>query len=442
MSLLRMLRQFHFIDQNGKDQGINVRNRASELVKLLGDVDMIRSERKKARANRNKFGGFEGGMGVGGGLSGSRNSRYGGFGSDSLSFGGYSGGVYGDGGGFGGSSGDFQDFGRRGGSQFDEYDEYDEADATPPPRRQPSPPRARAKQPEPPKPKEPEQDLFDFGDDDNPATTSTAAGKQPATTSGSSGIDMLDSTPGDDDDFDDFQSATPAPAPAAPASSNQFSIPPPSSTVSTTSSTPFAAPKPVSGSQGANLNGLVGLSSMTPTPASSTMTSPTLSTQGSIMQPLQQPQKPLQSKPTGFQATTPNYFTSVSANTAQPPAGGMGHRQGMSSVSSLTSASSAGNKPAATAKPSGGDAFGSLWSSASANAGIQKSNSTASKGPNLASMAKEKASAGIWGAPAGASPSPSLGQGSTMSPQQKPQPQQQPAQQGKSGSSGLEDLLG
>lgn len=434
MSLLRMLRQFHFIDQNGKDQGINVRNRASELVKLLGDVELIRSERKKARANRNKFSGFEGGMGVGGGMSSTRNSRYGGFGSDSMSFGGYSGGVYGDGGGFGGGESDFQDSGRRGGNQFDEYDEYDEADAAPATRRAASPPRAKAKQAEPPKPKEPEPDLL--GDDDTPATTSTAAGKQPAT---SGGLDILDSQPmgADDDDFDDFQSATPAPAPAASASSNQFGqfgIPPPSSTVSTTSNTQFAAPKPVSGSQGVNLNGIVGFTSMTPTPASS-IASPTSPGGGAAMQPLQQQQKPLQPKPTGYQAATPNYFTSVSMNTNQPPSGGMGHRPGMSSVSSLTSATSssaAGPKPAAaTPKSSGGDAFGSLWSSASAKAGVQKSNSTASKGPNLASMAKEKASAGIWGAPA-ASPSPSLGQ-----------PQQQ-TQQGssKTDSSGLDDLLG
>lgn len=412
-----------------------MRNRASELVKLLGDVEMIRSERKKARANRNKFGGFEGGMSVGGGLSGSRNSRYGGFGSESLSFGGYSGGVYGDGGGFGGASSDFQDAGRRGGNQFDEYDEYDEADATPAPRRGPSPPRARAKQPEPPKPKEPEPDLLGGGDDDIPAPTSTAAGKQPAT-GGSSGLNVLEPKPADDDDFDDFQSATPAPAAPATTSSNRFSIPPPSSTGSTTSNTQFAAPKPVSGSQGANLNGIVGFTSMTPTPTSSTITSPT--SPAATATSFQQQQKPLQPKPTGFQAATPNYFTSVAANTAQPAGGGaLGHRQGMSSVSSLNSASSAGNKPAA-AKSAGGsgggsDVFGSLWSSASASAGIQKSNSTASKGPNLASMAKEKASAGIWGAPAaGSSPSPSLGQAS--------QPR---AQQGKStGNSGFDDLLG
>ena len=91
LSLLRMLRQFHYIDQNGKDQGINVRNRAQELAKLLNDVDAIRAERKKARANRNKFGGVEGGSTVGGGLS--SGSRYGGFGREDASFGNYSGRV-------------------------------------------------------------------------------------------------------------------------------------------------------------------------------------------------------------------------------------------------------------------------------------------------------------------------------------------------------------
>lgn len=71
MSLLKMLRQFHYIDKNGKDQGVNVRNRSQELVKLLSDVDQIRAERKKARANRHKFGGFEGGSGFGPGFSSS-----------------------------------------------------------------------------------------------------------------------------------------------------------------------------------------------------------------------------------------------------------------------------------------------------------------------------------------------------------------------------------
>ncbi|KAL4929993.1 ENTH domain-containing protein [Aspergillus undulatus] len=427
LSLIRMLRQFHYIDPNGKDQGINVRNRAQELVKLLGDVELIRSERKKARANRNKFRGFEGGAGIGGGIGGgigsSGGGRYGGFGSDSLSFGGYSGGVYGDGGGFGGASGEFGDAGRRT-DRFDEYDEYDEADAAPTRRRAASPPHAPAKKPEPPK--APEPDLVDFLDDDPalapvPATSSVAAGKQPA---GSNGLNMLDPTPADDDDdFDDFQSAPQAAPAPAPASSNTFNIAPPASTVSTTSNTQFAAPRPVSGTQGSNLDGIVGFTSMTPTPTSSVFTSPTLSSQAS--KPGTQP------KPTGYQAATPNYFTSVAS---QGPSAGLGHRPGMASASSFSSAASpatpsAGSKPAAS--KASGDAFGSLWSSASANAGIQKSNTATNKGPNLASMAKEKASAGIWGTPSSgfSSPAPS---------QQQPQQGQGP----KTGSSGLDDLLG
>ena len=116
-----MLRQFQYIDQNGKDQGINVRNRSKELAELLSDVDRIRAERKKARANRNKFGGVEGGA-MSGGMS--DGSRYGGFGSDEAGFGGYSGGVYGDGGGFGGRDPDFQDTSSRR-DRFEEYDEYE-----------------------------------------------------------------------------------------------------------------------------------------------------------------------------------------------------------------------------------------------------------------------------------------------------------------------------
>lgn len=408
MSLLRMLRQFHYIDVNGKDQGINVRNRSSELVKLLGDVDQIRAERKKARSNRNKFGGFEGGMGVGGGMS-SGSSRYGGFGSDSVGYGGYSGGVFGDGGGFGGASGDFQDTSRdssRRDNRFEEYDEYDEGETSAP--RRESAAASRAK-PEPKKPEPaPVADLFDFGDDEPAATTTTAAaGKQPA----SSALNMLDST-ADDDDFDDFQSATPAVQPSAPAVSN-YSIQTPASTHSTTINTQFAAPVPVSASQGANINGIVGFTSATPTPSTSSLASPV--SQTAPIQPSMAP------KPSGYQAATPNYFTSVSTAAAQP----LSSHAAKPSISS-PAASTAASKPAAKpASKSSGDAFGSLWSTASASAGIAKSNANANKGPNLASMAKEKASAGIWGAPA-ASASPA---------QSKPQQKQ-------GGGSAFDDLLG
>jgi len=61
-----------------------VRNRAKELVELLSDVEKIRAERRKAKANRNKYVGV-GNDGRFGGMSfNSGGSRYGGFGSDSL----------------------------------------------------------------------------------------------------------------------------------------------------------------------------------------------------------------------------------------------------------------------------------------------------------------------------------------------------------------------
>ncbi|KAJ9400785.1 hypothetical protein DTO282F9_2353 [Paecilomyces variotii] len=416
LSLLRMLRQFHYIDQNGKDQGINVRNRAQELAKLLSDVDLIRTERKKARANRNKFGGIEGGLGVRGGLSGST-SRYGGFGSESLGYGGYSGGVYGDGGGYGGNTSEFEDTGRRG-NRFEEYDEYDEADAAPSQRRVASQPRA-TKQPE--KPKEEVPDLFDFGDEPVTTSSSTAAGKQPASNAGNG---LLDDT-ADDDEFDDFQSATPAPAaPAAPqpTSSNQFSIAPPSSTASTTQ---FAAPKPVSGTQNANLTNLVGISSITPTPTGGSLTSP-MSPQGSLAS-LQSRQQP---RPTGFQAPAPNYFTSVSAATTGQPT------SARASVSSITSPASS-HKPSASTSKAGGDAFGSLWSAASASAGIQKNSPSQNKGPNLASLSKEKASAGIWGTPAPSASTPTSTSSTPAFGQSK-----QPQQGHKPSGSALDDLLG
>ncbi|KAK7436728.1 Epsin-3, clathrin recruitment and traffic between the Golgi and endosome [Stygiomarasmius scandens] len=52
ISTIKMLRNFHYIDDKGKDQGINVRNRAKEIVELLSDVDTIRAERRKAKSTK------------------------------------------------------------------------------------------------------------------------------------------------------------------------------------------------------------------------------------------------------------------------------------------------------------------------------------------------------------------------------------------------------
>ncbi|KAG8163332.1 hypothetical protein KVR01_006629 [Diaporthe batatas] len=429
LTLLKMLRQFHFIDQNGKDQGINVRNRAKELTDLLGDVDRIRAERKKARANKAKYTGVEGGAGLGF-SSGGSSSRYGGFGSESggygggggtsANFGGYSGGVYGDGGGFGGESSDFRDTGRRagGGDQFEEYDEFDGHDAPEPARRKTTE-RAGTKKTtpapaavEPPKKKEPEVDLFSF-DDPVPSSSSVA----PAAPSNGSGLAALSTTTApaaaadnDDDDFDDFQSATPAGQTSAPQSS-AFGNP---LMTSNASGATFAAPAPVAAP--ANLNGMMGFSSMTPPPASSTTTTPAAN-YSSFSSPLASSttMSPPANKPQagGYQPSGPNYFTSVQAATPQSAST-------PTSAGGMAALRPTGTGPAAK-KPAGGDAFGALWASASGTGAKKQSTGG---GPALGQLAKEKSSAGIWGAPATA--------------QSKPAGSSQP----NTGSSGLDDLLG
>lgn len=398
LTLLKMLRQFQFIDQNGKDQGINVRNRAKELADLLSDVERIRAERKKARSNKAKYIGVEGGGGF------SSSSRYGGFGSESggyggssgggsAGYGGYSGGVYGDGGGFGGQQdSDFQDTQRRG-EQFEEYDEYDEGDrpsraaasAARPKRTQAAASAPKKAAPEPAKPKEPEVDLFSFDEPAAPSGSTTSA----APPSTSSGLASLVSNTHDDDEFDDFQSATPS------TQTTQSTVPPPRSFASPVSpqitshaqGAPFAQPKPVSAPQQANLGSMVGLAFISPQPTSgpnySAFSTPL--TTGNALSP-----KP---PATGYQPAGPNYFTSVPA-AGQPS----------------TSASLGAGKSAAKPSASGGDAFGSLWSTVGGN--VKKSTTPSTGGPAMGQLAKEKSAAGIWGAPAAAS-NPAGGAGSS-----------------------------
>jgi epsin len=400
VSLLKMLRQFHFIDQNGKDQGINVRNRAKELAELLSDVDRIRAERKKARANRNKFGGVEGGAGLGGGFNssggfsggggggGGGSSRYGGFGSETAEYGAYNGGVYGDGGGFSGntSSGFADTQPRR--DKFDEYDEYDEGEVSSPPARRkeaaPAPARREAKKEEP-KPKAPEPVVDLLAWDDEPAPVSKAAGKQPVVAA-SNDFD-------DDDDFDDFQSAAPpAPVAAAPKPAmSGFNMAPPASTSHITASTQFAAPQPQSGANNNNFNDL--LATVSPPPAANRMVSP----------PIMSPQQPA-----GYQATGPNYFTSVN--------------MGAPKSTSSTPVMSPGGKIGAPApKKAGGDAFASLLAGAA-----PKKSGTPTQKVTMGDLAKQKTSQGLWGAPASGSSTPAT---------QTPQPGSKPG-------GALGDLLG
>ncbi|KAK5449404.1 Epsin-3, clathrin recruitment and traffic between the Golgi and endosome [Exophiala xenobiotica] len=431
LSLLRMLRQFHYIDQNGKDQGINVRNRSAELVKMLSDVDMIRTERKKARQTKNKYGGVEGGMGMGGTFS--SGSRYGGFGSETGGFGGYQGEVYGDGGGFNGRETDFSGTQRRA-DQFEEYDEADDEEITRPTRTTVTrtTPATTAKR-EPPKPKAPEQDLFDFGDEPAPATSNGT----PAATGGLGDSGAIQNTASnDDDDFDDFQSAT-SPATTQPVMSPMASIvPPPATTSTTTSATKFAAPTPLAPGQASSFNNILSTASPAPSATSSIM-SPTSSTFSPP--PTQKPAQPMQPmQPAGgFKSSGPNYFTSVpmsqsSTSTASTPMSAT-----TPSYLSSTTAASLGKPVQKPASSGGGDAFGSLWSSASNKAGVKSNTGAGGKGPDLASMAKAKSQAGIWGAASASSSTPRPGAAA-------PAPNTA-AGQGKPSAflgNGLDDLLG
>ncbi|OQV21579.1 Clathrin interactor 1 [Hypsibius exemplaris] len=52
---LKSLEHYKFVDEVGKDQGINVRNRVKEIVDLLQDDTRLKEERKKARKTKDKY---------------------------------------------------------------------------------------------------------------------------------------------------------------------------------------------------------------------------------------------------------------------------------------------------------------------------------------------------------------------------------------------------
>lgn len=62
ISIVKLLESFHYIDSQGRDQGVNVRNRAAALTALLADDSSIRAERKKARETKKKYKGVAGGV--------------------------------------------------------------------------------------------------------------------------------------------------------------------------------------------------------------------------------------------------------------------------------------------------------------------------------------------------------------------------------------------
>jgi epsin len=364
VSTLKMLRNFHYIDDKGKDEGINVRNRARELVEMLSDVEKIRTERRKAKANRHKYTG----TGNDGMSFGSGGGRYGGFGNES----GFSGGSYSGGGGEGGgargssnydrdyggysgNSGGFRDeTSRRGG--FEEYNAGDDETTV---RRSTSIPRrtgsvnttsprrtssAAAVSTPVPKPKEPEVDLLGgFGDDDagsgggvNIFATNKAlpALTTPATT--------------DDDDFADFQAA-PTSAPAAPTKPSLMEM---------LNSTPSHTARPSASFTPAANSNLFGM--LAPTAATTPMY--TNQNQTSLFGAGMTATSPIRATPTKYPITRATTTPAVAA----PP----------------------------VAKPSSN--FDDLWSM-SLGSSVNKPTTGGGGGKSIKDLEKEKAQAGIWG---------------------------------------------
>ncbi|ESO08160.1 hypothetical protein HELRODRAFT_75202 [Helobdella robusta] len=58
---LRMLENYTFSDEYGRDQGINVRQKVKEILSLIQNDDALREARKKAKKNKDKYVGIVGG---------------------------------------------------------------------------------------------------------------------------------------------------------------------------------------------------------------------------------------------------------------------------------------------------------------------------------------------------------------------------------------------
>lgn len=198
LSLIQMLKSFHYIDSKGRDQGINVRNRSKNLIALLNDDSLVRTERKKATRNAYKFGGVAGGASSI--VPGNQNQD-----------GDFTNRVYGDGGVYGERYDDpasAYSNGQTGSETFEEYD-VGSGSGTSKPTTGSSKVNASAGKSKP-QPKQPEQDLLG---DDFFGSSSTSA---PAATAPAATVPEDD----DDDDFDDFQAAPSQPE--KPAFSNNL----------------------------------------------------------------------------------------------------------------------------------------------------------------------------------------------------------------------------
>merc|ERR1719295_2283066 len=46
---LRSMENYSFVDENGKDQGLNIRHKVTDMIDFIQDDDRLREERKKAK---------------------------------------------------------------------------------------------------------------------------------------------------------------------------------------------------------------------------------------------------------------------------------------------------------------------------------------------------------------------------------------------------------
>ncbi|KAF9221549.1 ENTH-domain-containing protein [Gyrodon lividus] len=375
ISTLKMLRNFHYIDDKGKDEGQNVRNRARELVELLSDVDGIRAERRKAKTNRGKY--------VGSGNDPmsftSGNSRYGGFGSDGLGGGS---GYYGDRMSgrddyhAGGSSGGFRD--SAGQRDFEEYNAGDDETVV---RRSNSVSRSSipsrsattagsslrtqtASAPPPPKPKEPEPDLLGgFGEDQPPATA-------PTISNNTNTNKALPSLAGfDDDDFADFQAApSPSSPPARPTLMEMLNSSPPQA--SRVSAATMSAP--LTSSQVPRATSPPGFN------ASFNMLSPTAHRQSQTF--TRAPAAPVQNN---LWASSQPLSPTTSTVLTRPFTSAAPSRVPISGAPSPTPAK-------------GLSGFDDLWSMSLGASSPTSAGKSTTAGKSIKDLEKEKAQAGIW----------------------------------------------
>ncbi|XP_052384348.1 epsin-3 [Oncorhynchus keta] len=72
---IQTLRDFQYMDRDGRDQGGNVREKARQLVSLLRDEERLRQERSQALTTKERMTAGTGGGGGGGGTAGRRTSQ-------------------------------------------------------------------------------------------------------------------------------------------------------------------------------------------------------------------------------------------------------------------------------------------------------------------------------------------------------------------------------